>query len=108
MTDPAQEPEAVAPLREARPSIPEDGFNCIWLMENGHQVGCLDGAQNEPAVIARAQHWSRPVSLDREAVKAALLKKRDELVAIPGCMNDDEITNALTDAIVALFQGSNP
>lgn len=64
-SDPAQEPQAVGPLREARPSIPEDGFNCIWLMENGHQVGCLDGAQNEPAVIARAQHWSRPVSLGR-------------------------------------------
>ncbi|CEG08759.1 hypothetical protein BN961_02177 [Afipia felis] len=105
-SDPAQEPEEVGPLREARPSIPEDGFNCIWLMENGHQVGCLDGAQNEPAVIARAQHWSRPVSLDREAI-IHIINEKVEIGGISAYWERPYLEGVedVADAILALIEG---
>jgi hypothetical protein len=45
--------------RTTRNSIPQDGFDCIYLYENGHEVGCLNGPQSDPDVIARAEHWSR-------------------------------------------------
>lgn len=45
------------PFREARPSVPSDGFDCFWLYENGREVGSLTGSQNDPDVIARAQWW---------------------------------------------------
>lgn len=108
-SDPAQEPQAVAPLREARPSIPEDGFNCIWLMENGHQVGCLNGAQNEPAVIARAQHWSRPVSLDREAIARiidpAAWSQQDRIGRFATYVQGIGPSLEKADAIIALSNG---
>lgn len=58
LSAPNHQPHAVSQgWREARPSIPSDGFNCIYLYEDGHEVGCLNGPQDDPAVIARANHW---------------------------------------------------
>lgn len=45
--------------RTTQNSIPQDGFDCIYLYENGREVGCLNGPQSDPGVIARADHWSR-------------------------------------------------
>lgn len=59
-------PSDPAPLdvREARPSVPSDGFDCIYLFENGREVGVLNGPQNDPNVKRRADEWVKP-SLSR-------------------------------------------
>jgi hypothetical protein len=66
---------AAPPEREADRttlnSIPEDGFNCIFLYENGREVGCLNGPQNDPDVIARAEHWCRLSSRDDGEAKSS-------------------------------------
>lgn len=45
-------------IREVRPSVPSDGFDCIYLYEDGREVGHLNGPQDDPAVIARAERWT--------------------------------------------------
>lgn len=57
-TSGAERSETETAVREARPSIPSDDFNCIWLYEDGREVGCLNGPQDDPAVIARGKHWA--------------------------------------------------
>ena len=61
-TDPEGSSRTETVIREVRPSIPSDGFNCIYLYEDGREVGHLNGPQDDPAVIARAEHWTSPSS----------------------------------------------
>lgn len=63
--------------RTTRNSIPQDGFDCIYLYENGVEVGCLNGPQNDPKVIDRAKHWERAASV--KAGEAAATSVREAL-----------------------------
>lgn len=65
--------------RTTRDSIPQDGFDCVYLYENGREVGCLNGPQNDPDVIARAKHWSCTAARPDAgyAVKALAVPERE-------------------------------
>jgi hypothetical protein len=56
--------------RTTRNSVPQDGFDCVYLYENGVEVGCLNGPQNDPKVIDRAKHWERAASVKAGEVVA--------------------------------------
>ena len=59
MTTSTKRPDGGELHREARQSIPSDGFNCVYLYENGREVGCLNGPQDDPEVMERAKAWER-------------------------------------------------
>jgi len=44
-------------IRHIQNSMPSDGFDCIYLYEDGKEVGCMNGPQSDLDVQRRAADW---------------------------------------------------